>query len=77
MIVEIECGNSECPKREYDEDEGREVGHKYLGNEVPATRIDPSYIEGECPYCGEETTEYEVERLTPYDIEQLRYESQL
>ncbi len=72
MLVEIECGNESCPGREYDEDEGRETGHKYLAEEVPPTRYDPGYIEGSCPLCGEETTEYEVERLTKEDIEEMR-----
>ena len=71
-LVYLTCTNPDCPEYECDED-GVVTGHKFIAKDIPATRIDPGYIEGACDLCGEESQDYEVERLTQFDIDCLRY----
>lgn len=71
-LVEILCTNPDCPGYEGKDECGVVTGHSYLADEIPATHVDPGYIKGSCDLCGEESDTYDVERLSPWDIEMLR-----
>lgn len=71
-LVEITCYNSGCPGYDYDPETLTSTGQKFLATEVPATNDYPGYIEGTCPKCGDLVEDYEVDRLSPYDIEAMR-----
>lgn len=63
MIVEVKCGNDECPGMV----DGERTG--FPAEVVPPNIGSPQYVEGSCPICGEEVVEYSMDdMLGPEDL---------